>query len=124
MVISCSHCHEIHSAKPLVQFLPLPPPFLHFEIRTAEPILPSLTLVFCHPTQPTSYKLCAIIYFGGQHFTCCLIPNTLDIWLYDGQVNGGNPVFIRSIDSEFDLTTLLSFFGRKALIYIYKLTSL
>jgi hypothetical protein len=67
-------------------------PFLHFEIPPdmSQHVLPSNYLQLTNiNSQNISYKLKAIIYLGGFHFTARLIEENGKTWAYDSQINRG-----------------------------------
>lgn len=64
-----------------------------------------------------SYRLCAVLYSGGGHFTASLVDGT-SVWSYDGAQNDGRPVHMGFI-SKMDITCLRTLEGRDAHIYIY-----
>jgi hypothetical protein len=99
-------------------------PFLHFEIPPdmSQHVLPSNYLQLTNiNSQNISYKLKAIIYLGGFHFTARLIEENGKTWAYDSQINRGiADEDQNTIQNQTELTKLQN---RQAYIYLYQFSS-
>ena len=101
------------------------PPLLFFEVPAQAGLSVSSVLPSPHIDVPSlhcqvSYRLSAVIYLGGYHFTCRLIMHDHTTWKYDGQIDDGRPCTDVHTSSFTLFLPEMSFLGtRKAHFYIY-----
>jgi hypothetical protein len=103
------------------------PPVLFLEVpmeagSSLSGVLPSWNIEVPSPSHRNLYRLSAIIYLGGFHFTSRLISANGSVWKYDGRLNNGVPIYEFSAQRlESELLRFLSLDSRKAHIYIYSI---
>jgi hypothetical protein len=121
---TCQKCSSVLSSVSAA-FL-VPPPLLFFEVPAAGSpfsVSPSLYIKVPSVHRDISYRLAAMIYIGGYHFSCRLIIGDGAVWKHDGQVNNGRPcpdVHIPRFPSFPQFLPEISFLGiRAAHFYIY-----
>jgi hypothetical protein len=104
------------------------PPVLFLEVpmeagSSLSNVLPSWDIEVPSSSHRNVYRLSAVVYLGGFHFTSRIISENGTVWKYDGRLNNGVPIFEFSAQKlETELLQLLSLDSRKAHIYIYSLT--
>ena len=65
------------------------------------------------------YKLIGIVYHGNYHFTSRLIlPNNI-VWIHDGMINNGNPIYENNLNELPDVT-LWTCNHKQAAVAVYK----
>jgi hypothetical protein len=120
---TCRECSSTFSGASAV-FLK-PPPLLFFEVPAEAglsvcSVLPSPYIKVPSLHCQVSYRLAAVIYLGGYHFTCRLVMNDYAIWKYDGQIDNGRPCPDVHAPSFPQFLSEMLFLGtRKAHFYIY-----
>ncbi|PPQ75766.1 hypothetical protein CVT24_002642 [Panaeolus cyanescens] len=117
----CDHCGTTISE--ITALLSNKPPVLYFEIPEVVgqegKIIPSELISFETTFGDMQYKLVAVIYLGGFHFSCRFLDE--GVWTYDGQLHKGAPQ--RECDKVGPITDLLKMGSKKAHIYIYTIAS-
>jgi hypothetical protein len=83
-------------------------------------VVPCQILTIPHESQNYTYKLASIVYFDDIHFCTHIIGDDGKLWIYDRQLNGGQPFL--DIHGTLDCLPELQKLGSKnAYIYVYKL---
>jgi hypothetical protein len=105
------------------------PPVLFLEVpmeagSSLSEVHPSWYIEVPSPSLRNVYRLSAVVYLGGFHFTYRLISENGSVWKYDGQINNVVPIFEFSAQperSESEILQFLSLDSRKAHIYVYSI---
>ena len=79
------------------------PPILILEVASSGPVLPDRMLQFNVQGERCQYQLCAIAYFGGEHFVCRLISPDGHVWFHDGITSGTSTVY-QGLVNDCDLS--------------------
>jgi hypothetical protein len=96
-----SQCDLCHTSRTSLVFLPNPPSWLFFTLPPGvhpRPWVPP-TLEIRGETHEMTYRLSAVIYYDGAHFTGVLTKMDGSCWGYDGLANGGRPERLHSAGS-------------------------
>lgn len=94
-------------------------PVLAFELHPIECwALPDVLLQTPSVSKTCQYRLAAIIYHGNNHFAARLLLPDLTLWKYDGQLNGGTPVYDGAWSSA-DPASLMHWNSMVAHMYLY-----
>jgi hypothetical protein len=116
--MTCQQCDSVLSSISAAFFEP--PPLLFFEVPPGSSVSPSLYIKAPSLHCEVSYRLTAVIYLGGYHFTCRLIIEDGTIWKHDGQDDNGRPCLDVRILALPHILPEISFLDfRKAHFYIY-----
>jgi hypothetical protein len=126
-----SDCHLVHSTNCTASsascqvYIDNSSPLISFEVvPDTRPVhVPSIDLHIQSRQRRIQYSLRGIIYCGQYHFTARLFDSHHNIWIYDGQANGGFPSSECMLADFSDLTQLTFLHGRNAHLYLYTQTS-
>jgi hypothetical protein len=64
-----------------------------------------------------TYRLSAVVYYDGTHFTCAWVNRNASCWGHDGLARNGRPERLHSAD----LTTMRNYAGGDPHVVLYDL---